>query len=230
MPQWICSTCRDHAKKRQLPRAAVKNGLAFPDLPEDLVGLTPLDERMVAPIINFMQIRPLMPHSLNSQLSLKGSVINVPVEIKDMVTVLPRSFDDMNTVQIILRRHLQHKSHYMFETVRPWKIRSALEYLCQQKLYRRHNITLNEQAFRVFENDDAVYFIVDENNNNIVEEMDPIADPNETEAATSRRQLEEMCRRDIQEFFNNNENDIDEVLSIDHNYNIYNLIIFIHPL
>lgn len=48
------------------------NGLEFPELPKEIIELTPLEERFVSPITPFMQIRALKPYALNPQLSLKG--------------------------------------------------------------------------------------------------------------------------------------------------------------
>ncbi|XP_026470005.1 uncharacterized protein LOC113373956 [Ctenocephalides felis] len=76
-----------------------------------------LEERMVAPILNFMQIRALKPYALNPQLGLKGSVVNISIQINDLLNVLPRKFNQMKTIQIKLKRNISHKSDYMFETV-----------------------------------------------------------------------------------------------------------------
>lgn len=82
---YICTTCRGQHKKGKLPTLAVKNGLMFPEIPEVVRDLKSLEERMVSPVVPFMQMRDLMPHALNPQLGIKGSVINIPVEIPQMV-------------------------------------------------------------------------------------------------------------------------------------------------
>lgn len=69
----------------------------------------------------------------------------MPVEIKEMVTKLPRSFNNMDTVQIKLKRHIQHIGDYMFESVRPKLTLSAAEYLCkQQKIKEMRKTTGND--------------------------------------------------------------------------------------
>lgn len=51
---------------------------------------------MDSPFINLMEIPSLKRYSLNPQVGMKGSVVNVVVEVN--LEVLPRSFDNMATV------------------------------------------------------------------------------------------------------------------------------------
>src|SRR5580765_7673132 len=99
---------------------------------------------MVLPYIPFMQIKALQPYAINPQLSLKGSIVNIPVEINEMVNVSPRTFDEMSTIQIKLERHVEHKSDYMYETIKPAKIYEALEYLQQTPLYINNNVQIDD--------------------------------------------------------------------------------------
>lgn len=131
--EWICNTCRKHANSGRTPTLSTANGLQFPDLPEVLRELSALEERLVASIVNFMQIKPLMPHSLNPQLSLKGSVVNIPVKVNEMITSLPRKPNQMQTIQLKFKRHIERKSDYMFETIDQNKVSEALKFLCQQE-------------------------------------------------------------------------------------------------
>ena len=142
------------------------NGLKFLEVPSSVKQLSDLEERMVAPYINFMQIRPLKSFTLNPQLGAKGSVVNIPIEISDMLTVLPRSFDEMATIQIQLKRKLEHKSNYMFETIRPAKVCEALQYLISTALYRKYEISIDDKYFHLYENmtNEEVDFIVDNDN------------------------------------------------------------------
>lgn len=163
--EYICHTCRGQANSGRIPTLSVNNGLQFPEVPEIIKSLTPLEERMISPILNFMQIVPLLPHALNSQLSLKGSVINIPVNVQDMVKVLPRTNEQMQTIQIKLLRHISHRSHYMYETVRPSVMCKALALACKQELYIKNGIKMNERYYaeNINAKDKVVDFIVDEN-------------------------------------------------------------------
>ncbi|KAK3909648.1 Elongation factor 2 [Frankliniella fusca] len=53
----VCSTCANHLKKDKVPHFAAKNGKVFDPLPQELTGLTTLEERLVSARIPFMQIR-----------------------------------------------------------------------------------------------------------------------------------------------------------------------------
>lgn len=143
---YICTTCRQQFKKGKLPTLAVKIGLEFPDLPKCITDLTPLEERLVSPYINFMQLRDLTPHALNPQIGIKGSVVNIPVSVPEMINVLPRAFNNVQTVQLKLKRLLEHKSDYMFETVNLKAIHDALTILIPGPLYRKNNI-IADKAF-----------------------------------------------------------------------------------
>ncbi|KAK3925277.1 DNA gyrase subunit B, partial [Frankliniella fusca] len=98
----VCSTCANHLKKGKVPHFAVVNGLLFEPLPEELTGLTTLEERLVSARIPFMQIREL---GYQKQLGLKGNCVNVPIDINKTVTCLPRmdSEDDTLLVQLMRR-------------------------------------------------------------------------------------------------------------------------------
>lgn len=219
---WICSTCRTHdmKDKTKLPRMAVDNGFQFHEIPRSVRDLTPLEERLVSPILSFMQIRPLMPHSLNPQLGLKGSVVNVPVEVPEMINSLPRTFDNMGTVQVKLKRHVDHRSDYMFETVRPWKLREVMEYFQEQELYKKFGIKLNEEFICTLEQlqkDGVVDFVINQNDLIVPNNPEPSEKANDDTSEQNQNAIVERSKHDIAEFFNNNENDIDEVLLIDQN-------------
>ncbi|XP_055685061.1 uncharacterized protein LOC129791128 [Lutzomyia longipalpis] len=158
--QYCCTTCHLYLNKNKLPTLAIKNGLDFPEIPDCLKDLSDLEERMVAPIINFMEIRELKKYALNPQKGLKGSVVHIPVEINDMVKVLPRRFDNMGTVQIKLKRHEDYKNHYMFETVRIKKVLEAINYLINTPLYKSEGITVDPNYLKDIE-DKEIEFISD---------------------------------------------------------------------
>lgn len=47
---------------------------------------------------------------------MKGSVVNISIEINAFLQVLPKGFNEMSTVQLKLKRHVSHTTDYMFET------------------------------------------------------------------------------------------------------------------
>ena len=67
--EWICATCRSNLKSGKLPSCARANKMTFPEKPDALMNLTPLEERLISPRIPFMQIREL---PRGGQLSIHG--------------------------------------------------------------------------------------------------------------------------------------------------------------
>ncbi|CAB0002561.1 unnamed protein product, partial [Nesidiocoris tenuis] len=158
-----CGTCFKHIKSLVIPKATANKNLTFPDLPASVKKLSPLELRMVSPYIPFMQIKSLMPNVLNGQQCIKGSVVNIEVDIKEMTDVLPRNFDNLSTVQLKLKRHIEHKSHYMYETIKPQNVCDALVDLIQTPLYVKHGITADESFLSKTNNlMDEVDFIIED--------------------------------------------------------------------
>jgi hypothetical protein len=54
-----------------------------------------------------MQIRQL---PTGGQLSVKGNVVNVPIDIQPTINSLPRTFDKSGTISVTLKKKLSYKS------------------------------------------------------------------------------------------------------------------------
>lgn len=82
-----------------------------------------------------------------------------------MLQVLPRTFDRMCTIQIKLKRHIDHATDYMYETIRPGFICEALKYLKNTELYLKYKIQLNNNYVNHYENNfrEEIDFVVDNN-------------------------------------------------------------------
>lgn len=179
---FIRKTCRTQHRKGKIPTLKVTNGLEFPEIPNFLANLTRLEERLVSPIVPFMQIRDLMPFALNPQLGIKGSVVNIPVSVPEMIETLPRSSNNMQTIQLKLKRNLEHRSHYMYETINPSAVAKSAMWLSEQELYVRYKIQWN-------------FAFINDNLNNtqpqkvIIEEADEF-DFHEHEKSESERESE----------------------------------------
>ena len=124
--EWICGTCHSNLKVGKLPSCAKANKMTFPEKPEVLKDLTPLEERLISPRIPFMQVRELPS---GGQLSIHGNVVNVPADVNTTVSVLPRPINESQTIPIKLKRRLGYKHHYQFQNVRPTKVLDAAQYL-----------------------------------------------------------------------------------------------------
>ena len=158
----ICTTCLKHANEGKIPIMAATENLRFAKIPKEISCLSDIEERMVSPYIVFMQIRPLTPYALNPQLSLRGSVVNIDDDINEMIETLPRNFDQLSTLQIQLKRHVEHRSSYMTETIQPWKIFEALNHLINTPLYIKHQIKINEDSMNYYNSlETKIDFIVD---------------------------------------------------------------------
>ena len=75
-----------------------------------------------------MQIRELPS---GGQLSIHGNVVNVSADVNSTVNFLPRSLNESETISIKLKRRLNFKHHYQFQTIRPRKVIEAVKYLVQ---------------------------------------------------------------------------------------------------
>ena len=65
--EWICSTCHSNLKAGNLPTCAKANKMTFPEMPDVLKDLTPLEERLISPRIPFMQVHKLPNKSERSK-------------------------------------------------------------------------------------------------------------------------------------------------------------------
>ena len=132
--EWICHTCLSALRENKPPKLSVANGMQWPDKPPEL-NLHQLEERLLALRIPFMQIREL---PRGGQYSLKGNVINVPVDIQPTINCLPRPMDENFTVAIQLKKKLSYKKVDFKENVRPLRVLTALHWLMNNsELYKK---------------------------------------------------------------------------------------------
>lgn len=123
--EWVCRTCITDIRKGQVPRISVANKVSFPNKP-DVLNLYDLEERLLSPRIPFMQIREL---PTGGQFSIKGSVVNVPVDVMPTVTALPRQLTSMHTIPVKLKKRLAFSSSVYTENIRPAAVIQALKWL-----------------------------------------------------------------------------------------------------
>ena len=111
--------------------------MGFPDKPKEL-ELFSLEERLVSLRIPLMQIRELPS---GGQFSVKGNVVNVPVDIQPTIQSLPRNIDETGTIAVKVKRRLEYKSCDYSENVRPLEVICALHYLVRNsELYKSAGI------------------------------------------------------------------------------------------
>ena len=96
---------------------------------------------------------------------IKGTICNVPVEYAETYcNTLPWPADSNGLVIIKLKRKLEYRSHFLFETVRPEFVQSFLSYLKHNNhLYNSTDVNLNNipQSMLQFDNSEAEVFLGD---------------------------------------------------------------------
>ena len=143
--EWICHTCVGAIRDGKVPKLSVANGMKWPDKPPELY-LHQLEERLISLRIPFMRIREL---PRGGQYSLKGNVINVPVDIQPTVSCLPRPMDENFTIAIQLKKKLSYKKVDFKENVRPLKVLTALHWLVNKsELYKRSGVEIDVNWFK----------------------------------------------------------------------------------
>ena len=213
---YFCLTCDYHIKKKKVPDMATSNGLGFRDLPEYLTDLTPLEERLVSPVLPFLYIMPLLKTQLYGELGMRGSVVCIPIDLNTSVEVLPRQFNESSVIQVKLKRMISHASHYMFETVRPDRIKKSIEYLVNTTLYKDLNIKIDLEYLEEMCQYETIPFVVQEEDKDILQAIDS---DNESDLASDCSEIcEDLVEDDavINDRYENLNNDKDS----DNNNNI----------
>lgn len=137
----ICNTCHKYLKAEKVPPCSFINGLKFPSKPPEL-NITPLEERLIAPRIPFMQLRE---KPRGGQMSITGNVVNVPADVTSTVKKLPRLLSENETIPLKFKRSMSFKHSMAFERIRPNKVLAATKWLIQNSsLFRAEGIELNE--------------------------------------------------------------------------------------
>ena len=143
--EWICHTCLGAIRNGKVPKLSVANGMKWPEKPPEL-DLHQLEERLISLRIPFMQIREL---PRGGQYSLKGNVINVPVDIQPTVSCLPRPMDENFTIAVQLKKKLSYKKVDYKENVRPLKVLTALHWLVNKsELYKKSGVEIDVNWFK----------------------------------------------------------------------------------
>ena len=122
-----------------VPSFCLSDGLAFYEIPDCWKILTELKQRSISPRIPFMVIGNL---SHSKQFGLKGNLINVSMNADKNVSILPRTFSETQTVQLKLMRQMKNKNAFMYETIRPKVVHTAVKYLVEKELFIEMKVLL----------------------------------------------------------------------------------------
>ena len=138
--EWLCSTCTRHLKDDRIPPISYANGMKFYDIPEEL-QLVQMEERCIALRQPFFQIREL-PNG--GQRSIKGNVVNVPMDVAKTIDALPRDLNKTETIGIKFKKKVSYKKCDYNENIRPQAVITAAKYLiANSELYQAHNVKIN---------------------------------------------------------------------------------------
>lgn len=77
-------------------------------------------------------------------------MVNVPIPVANVVTSFPRAFSEAEVVQIHLKRRMEYSLDFMTETIGPSKVADAIRFLADTELYRKHQVTVDEQWLSSF--------------------------------------------------------------------------------
>ncbi|KAL9705431.1 hypothetical protein quinque_008949 [Culex quinquefasciatus] len=138
----VCQTCHNSLRNGKVPTLSTSNGFTYPEKPANLPPLDPITERLIAPRLPFMQIRRLS-HARGSY-TIIGQIINVPVDVNEMVRMLPRQLEDDYAFNVCIKKQLIHKSNYLQGYVKKSVVKAWLRYLINTPLYKREGIVLDE--------------------------------------------------------------------------------------
>ena len=85
---------------------------------------------------------------------LKGAICNVPIDVDNITTVLPRPVNNNGILVVKLKRKLEYKGYVLFEPIRPAVVNQALMFLkTNNPLY--HNIEINSSNIPNFDSNGA---------------------------------------------------------------------------
>ena len=126
-------------KEGIIPIFCVPQNIGRNSIIESVKQLTILEERMISPHLAFAQIHKLHNYG---QYKLHGSIINVPANIDQIQSLLPRLPEDQSTIGILLKCCLEYKSPYMFGNIRPNMTMKALKDLINTPLYKESNVSI----------------------------------------------------------------------------------------
>jgi hypothetical protein len=158
--RWICTSCYRCISQGKIPTVCHLYYDPFSNLPEELQGLSIVENDLIALRLPFMKLRALSSSIRGGpkkfgQLCLPGMVINVPTDLIHIQTELPREFSVDDTVLVNIKRRSRYKGCYETENVRPYKILRALQYLTtHDTLWRDAGVQLRSEFVPLLEVDE----------------------------------------------------------------------------
>ena len=138
---YICKTCQEHIRKNKMPPQCVHNKLHVCELPHEISELSLLECLCICKRLLFMKL-VIMPSG--RQRKLHGAAVMVPIEVSNLVQLLPQLPSQAGIIQLKLKRKLEYTGHSYFELFRVDLVIDATRKLCEiNPLYA--DVRINEE-------------------------------------------------------------------------------------
>jgi len=124
--------------------ATIYINLHFPPVPTHLPVLNMTEWRLLSPRLAFMQIREAV---VGKQFRIHGNIVCVPADVSTIISTLPRTSSNLETVAVQLKRRSQYQHAFLTSNIRPACIREVGAYLVEHgELFQLQNITFNHHS------------------------------------------------------------------------------------
>ena len=100
--EWICMSCWKYVIKNKVPPCAAVNGIKFPNKPA-FFDLNELEYRLPASRLSFQK---LMQAPRGKQFKINGNIVNVPADVTNSVSLLPRLPNEARTIKSSFKKKI----------------------------------------------------------------------------------------------------------------------------
>ena len=114
------------------------NNMDVGEIPEELQGLTFIEEQLIARIHPMIVVYKLKGH----QYGYKGNIISFPQDVQELALQLPHKIKDLNSIVCIKYQNRSDKYHEF--NIRSGRVRRSLEWLKKHNPFYK-NIVLSEE-------------------------------------------------------------------------------------
>ncbi|KAK3907395.1 Exodeoxyribonuclease 7 large subunit [Frankliniella fusca] len=156
----FCTSCAKDINKKKIPKLALCNGLDFPKVPDCIKQLNRIEERLLAPRHIFQTIWSVKGPT--GQYKTKGGIVNIPVEVDNSVSSIPRPINNSSMIHVRIARKMEYLKDYMSGVVWTQLLYDAAKEFVKTPLAIGENITLSEAWNSNFDDNHEALDIEDE--------------------------------------------------------------------
>jgi hypothetical protein len=171
-----CLRCVRSCLNDRVSPLSAENGCSIPEPFPDLPQLTDIESKIVALQIPYMNIVQLFAWKGGYQVALRGNVINIPNNVRDVVDTLPRLPDDLTNATLFVSLYKNVSSGFSFwsDNVRPVVVHAYMSLLCKTPLYVEQNIKYDPRRNLKAMKDVDVHVcdVVENTDDKLVEDVD----------------------------------------------------------